>query len=260
MEISFKKKILISASPMLDFLDLSKAYLPVPFWFFPNSFPRISSETVLNTLFKLEAEKLVKRSFLGRTKYSCLTSVGLNKLTEDIKFYSYMREKWDGKTRMVFFDIPETERKLRDETRFSLIDLGFVIWQRSVFISPHMVEAEVLSRAKKLGLEKQVDIILFDRLINRNVVDLLWSLYKLRSINERYNIFISQADHLLSSKISNYKRWVERCQELRFEYYDILTGEPFLPSGIIGDDYKFVEASGYFVELGKKLVTVLERV
>ena len=260
MIISFKKQILLSVSPLIDFYNISLKPLPIPFWFLPNSYPDIDQDIVLNTLFKLESEGLVKRSFLGKTKYVHLTKEGLFKLTSGITNNQYLREIWDGKLRLVFFDIPESDRKLRDEMRFSLIELGFVIWQRSVFVSPHMVEAEILLRARNLGIENMVNVVLSDRLVNRNVVDLVWDLYKLKSINERYNIFISQADHLLTSKITNYKKWVERCMSLRYTYYDILTCEPFLPTGITGGEYRGIEASEYFLNLGKKLITVLERV
>lgn len=260
MAVSFKKQLLISSTPYLDFLDSSKVYLPVPFWFLPNSFPELSESVVLNTLFKLASEGLLKRSYLGKTKYIGITTLGLGSLTSDVENYNFLREIWDGKFRIVFFDIPESERKLRDLMRAVLSELGFVNWQRSVFISTHSVEGEVMSKAKRLGVEDMVNVMLIDKIVNRNVVDILWDLYNLKSINERYNIFISQADHLLNQKSMRSTKWVEKCQELRFTYYDTLREDPFLPKSVLGEDFKSGEASKYFVELGKKLVTVLERV
>jgi phenylacetic acid degradation operon negative regulatory protein len=43
---------------------------------------------------------------------------------------------WDGKWRMVLFDLPENERSLRDKLRKSLIGAGFGCMQRSVWIAP----------------------------------------------------------------------------------------------------------------------------
>lgn len=45
--------------------------------------------------------------------------------------------KWDGKWRAVFFDVPEKKRKIRDAFRRKLRDLGFLEMQKSVFVYPH---------------------------------------------------------------------------------------------------------------------------
>lgn len=44
-------------------------------------------------------------------------------------------EKWDGKWRLVIWDIPEKRRLARDLLRFKLKQLGFKMWQQSVWVS-----------------------------------------------------------------------------------------------------------------------------
>ncbi len=44
---------------------------------------------------------------------------------------------WDGRWRIVFFDVPETKRPIRDYIRSVLKRLGFKEFQRSMWISPH---------------------------------------------------------------------------------------------------------------------------
>lgn len=48
--------------------------------------------------------------------------------------------RWDGRWRVLIFDIPEKRRKLRDQIRRSLIDIGFVRVQNSVWIYPYDCE------------------------------------------------------------------------------------------------------------------------
>lgn len=48
--------------------------------------------------------------------------------------------KWDGKWRMVMFDIPEEKRKLRNILRFHLKKVGFLQIQGSVWIYPYPCE------------------------------------------------------------------------------------------------------------------------
>ncbi len=45
-------------------------------------------------------------------------------------------KKWDGKWRMVLFDIPNSKKKVREALRFHLRRLGFYPYQKSVFIHP----------------------------------------------------------------------------------------------------------------------------
>jgi len=52
-------------------------------------------------------------------------------------------KKWDGRWRVVFFDVPEKKRKGRDALRQKLRELGFHEWQKSVFVYPHPCRDEV---------------------------------------------------------------------------------------------------------------------
>ncbi len=55
--------------------------------------------------------------------------------------------KWDGKWRIVIFDIKEYKRKIRDEFRQTLEILGFLKLQNSVWVYPHECE-EVITMIK----------------------------------------------------------------------------------------------------------------
>ena len=50
---------------------------------------------------------------------------------------------WDKKWRLVFFDVPEKRRIIRDSFRAKLQDLGFYELQRSIFIYPYHCEDEI---------------------------------------------------------------------------------------------------------------------
>lgn len=46
-------------------------------------------------------------------------------------------KKWDGKWRMIVFDIPEKRREVRDALRGHLKQMGFYELQKSVFVHPY---------------------------------------------------------------------------------------------------------------------------
>lgn len=50
------------------------------------------------------------------------------------------RERWDGRWRMLIFDIPEYRKPLREKVRRTLMAMGFVLLQRSVWIYPYDCE------------------------------------------------------------------------------------------------------------------------
>ncbi len=52
-------------------------------------------------------------------------------------------KRWDKKWRMVLFDIPETHKKIRDSLRRKLKNLGFLEFQKSVFIYPFPCRDEI---------------------------------------------------------------------------------------------------------------------
>ena len=53
------------------------------------------------------------------------------------------KKNWDKKWRIVLFDIPETKRKIRDALRKKLKNLGFLEFQKSVFIYPYPARDEI---------------------------------------------------------------------------------------------------------------------
>ncbi len=53
------------------------------------------------------------------------------------------QENWDGKWRIVMFDVPERIKKVRDALRFHFKEIGLVEYQKSVFIYPYPCEREV---------------------------------------------------------------------------------------------------------------------
>lgn len=64
--------------------------------------------------------------------------------------------KWDGKWRMVAFDVPEKYKKGREALRHKLKEIGFRELQKSVFICPHDCIKELNLFVKYFNLEEYV--------------------------------------------------------------------------------------------------------
>jgi len=72
------------------------------------------------------------------------------------------QEKWDGKWRMVAFDIPEERRKGRSALRYRLKHAGLYEFQESLFVYPYDCEKEVKDFVGLFKLEKYVRFALVD--------------------------------------------------------------------------------------------------
>lgn len=100
----------------------------------------------LRDLRNLQVRQLINYRDLGNDRIEItLTKKGKNK----VLFYQLdeMRLKkpsrWDGKWRLIIFDIPHSHRRARDAFRQKLRNLKFYHLQKSVFITPYSCEDEI---------------------------------------------------------------------------------------------------------------------
>ncbi|MBI2474541.1 MAG: hypothetical protein HYV68_02455 [Candidatus Taylorbacteria bacterium] len=83
---------------------------------------------------------------------------------------------WDGKFRLVFFDIPERLKKGRDTLRFHLKRLGFKEVQKSIFCYPHDCAAEIMQILEELALQRFVQYAVVDEMSNAAAIKKLFDL------------------------------------------------------------------------------------
>lgn len=68
-------------------------------------------------------------------------------------------KKWDGKWRLVIWDIPEKRRLARDLLRYKLKQLGFTQWQKSVWASKVNCTRILRDLIRKVGIGDWVMVI-----------------------------------------------------------------------------------------------------
>ena|SRR3989344_4680130 len=79
-----------------------------------------------------------------------------------LKNLKLKNKKWDGKWRVVIFDIPKELNKNRDRIRNRLKMLGFYMMQKSVFVMPYSCEEELKELCQENGVVDYVDLIIAD--------------------------------------------------------------------------------------------------
>ncbi len=178
-----------------------------------------------------------------------LTSAGA-----DVKksLYQARQKEWDGKWRVVFFDIPEVQRDIRDGLRFELKKLGFGLWQRSAWVTPFDIAVELNAYLQKQDLSEVVQIVVGERLGELNDREFAAQIWPLNDLNERYaRLLTGWAEEL--KKESTAEERLRAVLAFHDRYLDILASDPQLPPKLlpghwVGDDAR---------ELFKKLKSIL---
>ena len=65
-------------------------------------------------------------------------------------------KKWDGRYRLVIFDIPEKRKKVREHLRFEMQEIGFLRIQDSVWIYPYDCEEFIALLKADMHIGKDV--------------------------------------------------------------------------------------------------------
>jgi len=75
-------------------------------------------------------------------------------------------EKWDGKWRIVLFDIPEKSRKARDAIRHILKKSGFFEYQKSIFVHPFNCQDEISFVVEFFNMRQHIRFVVAESLDN----------------------------------------------------------------------------------------------
>ena len=108
----------------------------------------VSKTQINRTLNDLEKRDIISLDRRGEDIYVTLQERGQKKIAkyslQKILEYKNKSKTWDGKWFMVFFDVPEQQRKKRNYLRTFLKEIGFYQYQLSVYVFPYDCYQEFL--------------------------------------------------------------------------------------------------------------------
>ena len=93
-----------------------------------------------------------------------LTKEGLNKALKASFIMEDKKKRSDGKWTMLIFDVPEEYKKSRDLLRSILHNLGYKIFQKSVWITPYDVSGKTEKLLQMYNLDEFVKIFLIEEM------------------------------------------------------------------------------------------------
>lgn len=206
-------------------------------------------------------EKVVKDGEV----YLHLTHYGKKRVSRDFPLIKFQNVKWDGIWRIAIFDIAELNRNTRDRLREKLKELGFGMFQQSVYLSPHNLAKDLAEFIETLGLSEFVYVFEIPR-TQISVGDskaLANKVWKLDELNEKYIGLIEKIEnsHLIASHgrgkqlnalvdISRQESRQESEQNsgqnlgreeliksIREEYLNLILRDPFLPKDLLPSNW-----------------------
>ena len=95
-------------------------------------------EVIVRSCDRLISLGLLTRNEAGLLRLTSKGEVAMRRLSSGV--FKARPRRWDGKWRVLIFDIPEYRRKTRDDLRRSLHHIGFVPLQQSVWVYPYDCE------------------------------------------------------------------------------------------------------------------------
>jgi CRISPR-associated endonuclease Cas2 len=118
----------------------------------------LSYQSYNTTVHRLQKRGLVEVVKKNNEKFLRLTKEGqLEALLSKAKLPGII--KWDGKWRLVMFDIPEDAKDKRDQLRDLLKRNNFYRLQASVYINPYPLNREAITYLKETGLIAYIRIL-----------------------------------------------------------------------------------------------------
>lgn len=198
-----------------------------------------TSKELLNMI----KEEIIEKNATATNSYR-LTQTGFSKLCLEFPLFRFLREKWDGKWRVISYEIPESKREIRDRLRREMQGWGLGPWHRSFWLTPHPIIARlkeiVLGREEEKYIQAfESEHIFGDRGI---LIEKVWGTIVLDS---RYRALFKKWHEILSSP----EEKTTKATRVVADYIVLLRQDPGLPVELVGEKWIGREAFDIFKEI-----------
>ncbi len=207
--------------------------LEARYGFVPPNYKRSSYQTAVSSLLKIG--DIQKKINTKGEIYLELSSSGRQSFKRS--FPIFHKSEWDGEFMIVVFDIPEQNRKIRQDIRNKLKDLGFGMLQESVWISPYHFEEDLEDYIVKKGYYDLVFVLRARKVLGKDIKSEAGRIWNLKNINSVYKDIIERTNNMEDKMISD-----NQIKDLWNLYFQTLASDPLLPIQILPDDWLQKEA------------------
>ncbi len=180
----------------------------------------------------------------------CLTEKGVDSLVLHFPFFRFLRREWDGKWRILSYEIPEQRRELRDRLRREVAGWGLGPWHRSFWVTPHPIIENLKQLVTGKEEEKYVQAFESDHSFGDEGV-LIEKVWGTTMLDKKYRELFKQWHVTLSQD----QEKTEKLKRVVGDYVAILRQDPGLPKKLMGDNWIGFEAFNIFKEIRNILLS-----
>lgn len=179
-----------------------------------------------------------------------LTDKGFYTLCLEFPFFRFLKDSWDGKWRIISYEIPEKRREIRDRLRREMQGWGLGPWHRSFWLTPHPVIENLRQLIEGKEEEKYFQAfesthVFGDREV---LIEKVWGKSQLdksyRELFKKWHAILSSQDE----KIEKFKKVID-------EYVELLKIDPGLPKELLGEKWIGFEGWNIFKEIRSILLS-----
>ena len=177
----------------------------------------------------------IRKIIIKGKVYLELTSVGEEKIKGKYPILSLVKKSWDRIFRVVIYDIEEISRSVRELLRKKLKELGFGMFQKSVWISPYDFLGDFQEFLRTHHLTDKVVLIETKNLYVGNLKKLAKKVWKINKINGLYK---SLYKALLAFKsLTKDDDRHQKLKSLRKRIIAVYLKDPFLPKEFLPENW-----------------------
>lgn len=156
-----------------------------------------------------------------------LTSQGTKKVSRDFPLLAVSHKSWDGKWRLVMFDIPQKLKRARDQLRSKLKELGFGMLQKSMWISPHNFTQDLREFLTFHNLEEMALVLEAKNIAGFSDKEIAEKVFHLSKLNEEYEEILNSCKNLLKEGKK------DDLSKLKEKWLELTSKDPFFPKELL---------------------------
>lgn len=179
-----------------------------------------------------------------------LTDKGFESLCLEFPFFRYLKSKWDGKWRIISYEIPEKKREIRDRLRREMQGWGLGPWHRSFWLTPHPILPTLKALTSQKEEEKYIQAFEADHTFGDQEI-LIEKVWAKTNLDKLYRELFKKWHDTLSSNDEK----PDKFKKVISFYIDILRQDPGLPKELVGESWIGFEGWNIFREIKSILLS-----
>lgn len=179
-----------------------------------------------------------------------LTDKGFSELCLQFPFFRFVKETWDGKWRVISYEIPEKKREMRDRLRREMQGWGLGPWHRSFWLTPHPILRALKALTSQKEEERYIQSFEADHVFGDREI-LIEKVWEKSLFEKKYRELFKKWHDVLSTQEDK----IVKLTKVTSDYVLILKEDPGLPKELVGGKWIGFEAREIFEEIKSILLS-----